>query len=207
MQQYGMLNPTKPAKTGFWKRQFQPQANSNQKAYDWIFGVVLPVICFVFDPVVFKDGLSFDNSPLLGAYRPFAYLLCLACITSMAAWLILGEKLRWLNGFLAGLFFLGGAVSLLVGVFLFPFSLMGLVILLGALGFTPLFTAVVYLRNSFRALHASKMFLIKTVRIYAFAFGIIFSASLAWTINAYVQVGYGLTQMLGLDGSNYRPFQ
>ncbi len=106
---------------------------------------------------------------------------------AMAAWLIFGEKLKWLNGFLAGLFFLGGIVSLAVGIVLLPFSLFGLIILIGALGFTPLFTAVIFLRNSFRALHASKGFLAKEVRAYAFAFGIIFSASLTWTINSEIK--------------------
>jgi hypothetical protein len=205
MQQQGMLNPTKPLRVGFWKRQFQPQANSNQRAYDWLFGVFLPVICFIFDPVVFKGGMGIDGDALLAAYRPFAYLLCAACISTMAAWLVFGEKLRWLNGFLAGLFFLGGAVSLIVGIILFPFSFIGLVVVIGALGFTPLFTAVVYLRNSIRALHASKMFLIKTVRIYAFAFGVIFSASLAWTINSELKnTPLRSLQIFGVKVSDFR---
>ncbi|HEY0457586.1 MAG TPA: hypothetical protein VGC97_00445 [Pyrinomonadaceae bacterium] len=178
-------NLAKTPKVGFWKRQFQSPANSKQKTYDWIFGVILPVICFVFDPIVFKG--RFVGSALFADYRPFAYVLCSACITALAAWLIFDEKLRWLNGFLAGLFFLGGVISLGVGIVLFPFSFVGLMILIGALGFTPLFTAVIYLRNAFRALDASKMFLVKSVRNYAFAFGIIFSASLAWTINSEVK--------------------
>ncbi len=203
MQQNGMLNPTKPAKIGFWRRQFQPQANAKQNAFDWIFGVILPVICFVFDPVVFKGGLG--DGALLAKYQPFAYLLCFACLASMTAWLIFGDKLRWLNGFLAGLFFLGGTISLGIGIILFPFSFMGLVILIGALGFTPLFTAIVYLRNSFRALHASKMFLVKTVRIYAFAFGVVFSASLAWTVNHEVKIhSTGWLQILNMEASNQR---
>jgi hypothetical protein len=201
MAQSGINNPTKPMKIGFWKRQFQPQANSNQKAFDWIFGVCLPVICFVFDPIVFKGG----SRTILADYQPFAYVLCFACLTTMTAWLIFGEKLRWLSGFLAGLFFLGGAVSLGVGIVLFPFSLIGLIMLIGALGFTPLLTAIVYLRNSFRALHASKMFLVKTVRIYAFAFGIIFSASLAWTINSEVKnSSVRWRQIFGVEASDYR---
>lgn len=206
MQNLGLHNPSSiTPKTGYWKRQFQPQSNTKQKYYDWIFGVILPVICFVFDPIVFKG--EFDDKAIFADYRPFAYLLSFACVTAMAAWLIFGEKLKWLNGFLAGLFFLGGVISLLIGICLFPLSFIGLFVLIGALGFTPLFTAVIYLRNAFRTFHASKMFLVKAVRIYAFTFGIIFSASLAWTINAYIQVGYGLTQMLGLDGSNYHPFR
>jgi hypothetical protein len=184
MQSLGLKNSSAKPKTGYWRRQFQPLGNTKQKYYDWIFGIILPVICFVFDPVVFKGGIGEDA--LFASYRPFAYVLCFACIAALAAWLIFGARLRWLSGFFAGLFFLGGSISLGVGLILFPFSLIGLMVLIGALGFTPLFTAVVYLRNAFRALHASKMFLVKTVRIYAFAFGIVFSASLALTINREV---------------------
>ena len=182
MSNNGLLNPTKPVKIGYWKRQFQTQATSKQKVWDWIFGVIMPVICFVFDPIVFKGG-----SAIFSNYKPFAYLLSFTSVMTMAAWLIFGVKLKWLNGFLAGFFFLGGIISLAVGIVLFPFSLIGLAILIGALGFTPLFTAVIYLRNSFRAFHASKMSLVKAVRNYAFAFGIIFSASLAWTINSEIK--------------------
>ncbi len=70
MQQLGLLNPTKPTKIGYWKRQFQAQGNSKQRVYDWIFGVILPVICFAFDPIVFKgsgfEGVAmFANTNLL----------------------------------------------------------------------------------------------------------------------------------------------
>ncbi len=152
MQQLGLNNLSNPPKIGFWKRQFETPANSKQKTYDWIFGVFLPVICFAFDPIVFKGGIG--GAAMFANYKPFAYLLSFACIMAMAAWLIWGEKLKWLNGFLAGLFFLGGVISLGVGIVLFPFSFVGLIILIGALGFTPLLTAVIYLRNAFRALDA-----------------------------------------------------
>lgn len=189
MQQFGLTNPTTPnaapPKIGYWKRQFQTQTTYKQNVWDWIFGVIMPLICFIFDPVVFKGG--FEGGALFGNYRPFAYALCGACILAMSAWLIWREKLRSLSGFIAGLFFLGGSISLCVGVVLFPFSLLGLFFLIGALGFTPLFTAVIYLRNAFRALHASKIFLAKEIRCYAFGFGIVFSASVAWTINSEIK--------------------
>jgi hypothetical protein len=62
--------------------------------------------------------------------------------------------------------------------------------LIGALGFTPLFTAVIYLRNAVRALHVSKMFLASEIRHYAFGFGIVFSASLAWAINGEIKASF-----------------
>jgi hypothetical protein len=196
MQQLGIygtpqpqINQKKPSNGGFWKRQFQIQPTTAQKTFDWAFGIILPVICFVFDPIVFKGGFGSDGG-MFSSVRPFAYVLCFACIVGMAAWLLFGSKLRWLNGFLAGLFFLGGVVSLCVGIVLFPFSFIGLFVLIGALGFTPLLTAITYLRNALRVFDASKMFLVKSVRNYAFGFGIVFSASLAVAINGEVTHAY-----------------
>ena len=189
MQTLGLNNSGNKSKNGFWARQFQSQATTGQKVFDWLFGVFLPVICFVFDPIVFKGG--FDGKALLGNYTPFAYLLSFVSIMAIAAWMIWGAKLKWLNGFLAGLFFLGGFISFCVGVVLFPYSLMGLIILIGILGFTPFFSSFIYLRNAFRALQASKPFLEKSVLIYAVAFGAIFSVLVLWTINSEIKKSSG----------------
>ncbi|MEP6904420.1 MAG: hypothetical protein ABJA66_22075, partial [Actinomycetota bacterium] len=144
-------------KVGFWKRQFQAQSTKAQRIFDWICGVFLPVICFAFDPIVFKTQ-GFGET-LFGTYKPFAYLLSFVSIMAMTAWLIWGAKLNWLNGFLTGLFLVGGIISFIVGVVLFPFSVIGLLFLIGILGFTPLFCSFVYLRNVFRSYHAAKPFL------------------------------------------------
>ena len=158
---------TETKKIGFWRRQFQENVTSNQKVFDWIFGIVLPVICFTFDPFVF----SRNNTPL-GPIKPFAYLLSFASIMMMMAFLLWGRKLKWLNGFLSGFFALGATISLLIGVLLFPFSLIGLIVLVGALGFTPLFSAFVYWRNAVRAFNYAqpvlgKRFLIQTAILSA----------------------------------------
>jgi hypothetical protein len=116
---------------GFWQRQFQFEITYKQKVFDWIFGVILPVICFTFDPIVFKTNM---RDPFLGEYKPFAYLLSFTSILAMMAWLIWGEKLKGLSGILSGLFAVGGVISLGIGIILFPFSLIGLVLIIGALG-------------------------------------------------------------------------
>ena len=74
---------------------------------------------------------------------------------AMAAWLLWGNKLGELRPYLGGLFMVAGAISTLVGIVLFPFSLIGSIFLIGVLGFTPLFSGFVFLRNSFRALESS----------------------------------------------------
>ena len=172
-------------KAPFWKRQFQAQSTRPQKIFDWILGVILPVICFAFDPLIFKSkGLAL---PFFGAYKPFAYLLSFVSVMAMAAWLIWGAKLKWLNGFLAGLFFAGAIVSLCVGLVLFPFSLIGIFLLIGFLGFTPLFSAFIYWRNGVRAIRVSKPFIEKSVLIYSVAYGALFSAVVPMVVSLEIK--------------------
>lgn len=172
------------SKNRFWRRQFQEGATKSQIKFDWFFGVIMPVICFVFDPTVFK-GNAFGTA-ILGTYKPFAYLLSFVLVMAMSAWLIWGAKLKWLNGFLAGLFLVGGLISFTIGVFLFPFSLMGLIILIGVLGFTPLFTSIVFLRNSFRVFQTAKPVLDDGVLIRSFALAAIFSTVVPAAVNVEI---------------------
>ncbi len=137
----------------FWRRQFQKEGTKKQKAFDWIFGVILPVICFSADPAIFRNGIA--GEAFLGTIKPFAYLLSFVSIMAMMAWLIWGDRLKWVSGFLAGLFIVGGLVSFVIGLVLLPVSIVGLIILIGALGFTPLLTSIVYLRNAYRSYHSA----------------------------------------------------
>ena len=73
----------------FWRRQFGKTVTNRQRFYDWAFGVVMPVICFAFDPIVFKNG-----GDLLGKYTVFAYMLSFASIMTTMAWLIWGDRLK-----------------------------------------------------------------------------------------------------------------
>jgi hypothetical protein len=174
MQTLGLNEETDAPRKSFWRRQIQPEATASQRRFDWIFGVVMPVVCFFFDPIVFKSA-SF-GAPLLANYKPFAYILSFVSILAMMAWLLFGEKLKWFGGFLAGLFLVGGIVSLGVGVVLFPLSVVGLIMLIGILGFTPLFSALVYLRNASRAFRSAASFLEKGILVKAFALAALLSA-------------------------------
>ncbi|MDQ2747117.1 MAG: hypothetical protein M3T96_07655 [Acidobacteriota bacterium] len=172
MQTLGLEENKEPeteAKKGFWRRQFQQKATKLQQTFDWSFGVILPVVCFYFDPIVFK------NHGILEDYQIFADILSFVSVMAMAAWLIWGAKLKWANALLAGLFSAGSAIAFGIGVILFPFSVLGLAMLIGILGFTPLFTAVVFLRNSIRAYHAAEAFLERKVIVYAFLTAALFT--------------------------------
>ena len=170
-------------KKGFWRRQFHKMTDSQRK-FDWFFGVIMPVICFMFDPIVFKTNMG---TALIGTYKPFAYLLSFVSVMAMLAWLMWGAELKWFSAFLAGLFLVSGIISLGIGIVLFPFSLIGLIFLIGILGFTPLFTAIVFLRNAFRAFQTAKPFLEKGVLIRAFVLAAIFSAVVPAIINIEIK--------------------
>src|SRR5690606_25475138 len=120
---------------------------------------------------------------IFAAYKPFAYALSFASIMAMTAFLLWGERLRGLNSLFAGLFLFGAIVSFLVGIILFPFSLLGLVLLIGALGFTPLLSSIVYVRNARRAFRAASNVLTNGVLIRTAVLGAIFGAMVPLTLN------------------------
>lgn len=134
---------------GFWERQFMQVPTSKQRTFDWAYGVAVPLVCVAADPIVFTEG------GMLETYSPFAYVLSVVSIMGMAAWLLWGDRIGWLAAPLAGLFLAGSAISYIVGVILLPYSLLGMLVLIGFLGFTPIFSGVVYLRNGIRAIRSA----------------------------------------------------
>lgn len=174
--------PNNTKSIGFWKRQFQLEPTRKQRVFDYLFGIILPVICFTFDPRVFNG-----NYPWLGNYKPFAYLLSFVSILALLAFMLWGKELKWLNGFLSGFFALGGTISLIVGIIIFPLSVVGLIILIGALGFTPLFTAFVYWRNATRSYQYAKPLLGEQVLIYSAVLSILFGFVTPFIVNVKIQ--------------------
>jgi hypothetical protein len=165
---------------GFWRRQFRQEPTRKQKVFDWAYGVAIPLVCVAADPIVFRQH------GLLGNYKPFAYLLSAVSILAMAAWLLWGKRLRWLIAPVAGLFIAGSGVSMIVGIILFPFSLVGVLILIGFLGFTPLVSSFVYLRNGVRALVTSETFLGSRVVWQWALLGAMFALVIPYVANSLV---------------------
>ena len=56
----------------FWREQSAVEGTSWQVVFDFLFGVMTPVACLVFDPIVFRDNFFFTNG-LLGEQRVFFY--------------------------------------------------------------------------------------------------------------------------------------
>lgn len=128
----------------FWRRQFAPVATSRQFVFDVLMGICLPLVCLYFDPIVFR---SLSGEALLGRYTTLALVAILLGLLSLTVWLSIRRPPALLAGLLAG----GAVFSCLLGLVLLPFSLMGLLWLIGVLGFAPFLTGFVFLRNSVRA--------------------------------------------------------
>lgn len=190
MQTLG-LDDEKPIEVqkSFWTRQFQEQPTNSQTTFDLIYGVLLPIACFLFDPLVFKG--DWWGAAMLGTYKPFAYILSFTSIMSMLAWLIWRDRLKGVAAPLAGLFAVSGIVSLIIGIIIAPLSLLGLIVLIGALGLTPLFSSIVYLRNAVRAYHAAKPFTDQTVRIYSVGLAALFAVVIPYVVNVELENAMG----------------
>src|SRR5262245_23791254 len=152
-----MLRTQSEVKPRFFARQFSDKATSHQSAFDILFGIVAPILCFVFDPIVFKN--SFNLLPFeegLSRFALFVYLFSALAIITLALWLILAGRSSSLNAIIAGVLLAGAACSLVIGILILPLSLLGLFFMfIGIFGFIPFFTAFVYLRNGVRAVRAA----------------------------------------------------
>ncbi len=139
----------------FLRRQFDGSPTQAQTNFDIFFGVVLPVACFVFDPLVFKrfDG---HNGGWLEDYRFFTYALSALEMAALGVWLAARGRLGEWASAAAGVLLAGALFCFLIGIVLLPFSLLGLIFIIGVLGFTPFFTGFVYLRNGVRAVRLAR---------------------------------------------------
>ncbi len=137
-------------KHSFWRRQFGQDMSPSQITFDVIAGILLPFLCLIADPIVFKGGEF--GSPLFKGLAFFSYLFTGFEICALIVWFIFRRFPAFLGGVMAaGVFF-----SLFLGVFLLPFSIIGLLAAIGFLGFSPFLTLFVYWRNSVRAIAAAR---------------------------------------------------
>ncbi|MFL6373553.1 MAG: hypothetical protein ACJ73D_02690 [Pyrinomonadaceae bacterium] len=143
-----------PEKPGFWRQQFAREVTRKQRIWDWTFGVVMPLVCFYFDPLVFREWGG-GQGILFPKFQLPVYLVAATSVMAMAAWLSWGEKLGVMRLPVACVMFAGALLASILSVVLFPFSMLGLMVVIGALGFTPVFTAVIFWRNAARAFHSA----------------------------------------------------
>lgn len=162
---------SRTAKPSFWRRQFAPEATRSQLTFDLAFGVIGPLLCFVFDPIVFRGGLA--GPPLFPDYQLFVYFLSGLEVMVLCLWLLSGAAFRAWNVLIGGALMIGGIFCVGVGLVLLPFSAVGLMMGIGLFGFTPFLTAIVYLRNGFRAWHFGGQDATKVLRAASLLFGLV----------------------------------
>ena len=133
-------------KSAFLRRQFSPPTTRSQTVFDVLFGVIAPILCFIFDPIVFKSA-DF-GPPLFPDFQGFAYLTSGIEVLLLAVWLLWGRDRHPPTHLLGGMLAAGAVISGFIGLVLLPFSLMGLFLGVGIFGFVPFLTALVYLRNA-----------------------------------------------------------
>ncbi len=135
----------------FWRRQVTGHATWPQVVFDVAFGIVFPLICLIADPIVFRSDGNLGDRGVLADYALFAYLFIGLQAVALAAWLLLGRRLGAGGAWFAGPLAAGAIFAGVVGLAILPLSLIGLLFIIGILGFTPWLTSFVYLRNALRA--------------------------------------------------------
>src|SRR4030095_3345405 len=139
----------------FFSKQFAVDTTSGQRIFDLFFGVAAPILCFFADPIVFKGGFGVGEA-VLGRYQLVAYLISGSAMTMLVIWLLLEEHLEAYGSLIGGVFSAGALFSTIIGLIILPYSLLGLLLVIGLAGFTPFLTAFVYLRNGVKAFRRSK---------------------------------------------------
>jgi hypothetical protein len=142
--------------------------------FDVLFGIVTPLLCFIFDPIVFR-GNFIGGTPLLGRLQLMAYSVAFIEISMLAIWLFglgrSGARSLAVGGFL----YAGALISLLVGITILPLSLLGTLYAgIGVLGFTPFLTFLVFWRNARRAFNLSPEPVSDRRKLAAVALGFVF---------------------------------
>ncbi|HEV7396173.1 MAG TPA: hypothetical protein VGN86_06650 [Pyrinomonadaceae bacterium] len=194
-----MNTQTKERQKMFWKRQFASTPTPKQTVFDVTFGILAPVLCFVLDPIAFQGSNSVLGAPLFEKYQTFAYLFSGIQIIVLIIWLWWGvERARGINSFLGGIMFAGGLFCSLLGLMLAPFSLMGLVVVIGVLGFTPFVTGFVYFRNAYRALEREAARAVPGRAVSSLLLGCVLSFTLSHAVSKGVErkVDYSVDQIL-----------
>jgi hypothetical protein len=134
---------------------------------DLLGGAVFPVLCVLYDPVVFRGDGWFG-----GANRQaFAYVAIAFQIVALLCWLAASPWCGRLSAVFAGVLFAGAIMAVCIGVPILPLSIIGLIVLIGLLGFAPFLTAYVFFRNSLYAWRQAGACSGRAARVVLFVLG------------------------------------
>lgn len=146
MTQLGLAGPTDRDERTGWRHQFKPSTTHAQHFFDVLFGIVAPVLCFTFDPIVFQSDVG---GALFSELGSFVYMVSAIEISVLILFIGCGRRLSPRTRLIGGVLTAGAVFSGLIGIVILPFTLIGLFIFgIGFLGFIPFLTALVYMRNA-----------------------------------------------------------
>jgi hypothetical protein len=137
---------------GFWSRQFTDPITKRQVRFDLTWGVLVPVLALVLDPIIFKGGGTILGPPRLEHLRVLAYTCCSINVAILAVWLWRRRAPAPLAAFAGGALLGGAIASVLVGVVILWHYWPLLMTIVGVLQLVPFPLAFVLLRNSVRLL-------------------------------------------------------
>lgn len=138
-----------PERDSFWRRQVSETSTEPQAVFDFVFCLVAPLLCFYFDPVVFKSGLM--GNAILQPFQVFAYGVTAVEVSLFVLWMLFGSRLGAWSRLIGAALINGAVFSAVIGLAILPYSLIGLVLVIGILGFIPFLTAFAYFRVGWRA--------------------------------------------------------
>lgn len=131
----------------FWARQFRGPYTGGQWWFDLVFGLVLPPMCMLADPIVFV----WDSTYGTGGLSDWAFFVYFATGISwvfLASWLLLWPHLGGAAALWSGALGVAAAAALAIGVLLLPITIVGLLAIIGVLGLAPFGTFLAYFRSA-----------------------------------------------------------
>lgn len=144
---------------------------------EFFWGVLIPITCFVTDPVLFsvidlaqfgeQDKINFSNLPP-SALATYAFVLW-QILNLVASWFV-AEVHSLLKIYFGGTLFAGALFAFGVGLLLLPATFVGMIIIVGVLGLTPFATSWVYFRSASRSWKPSSIIDSKPARFRALTF-------------------------------------
>lgn len=191
MEVQSSKGPGMERKGNFWRRQFTGEPTREQNYFDFPVGILLPILCFMFDPIVFNGDSFGFGPPWLLTYKIFTYSASGLAILALALWFLFRRRPGSWSGSFAGILLTSAAISFVIGIAILPLTLAGMMFIVGFLGLTPFLVSFVYLRNGVRAwrrggLFSSRALLIGSL-VLSSAFLITAPAAAQWRIKSLIE--------------------
>jgi hypothetical protein len=132
---------------GFWRRQFLLPPTRAQTVWDVLTGMLLPLACLAGDRMLFGRMNHLFVGSIFGPARIFCYGFILTEVVLLGLWILLRRRLRRSAGYFTGPLLAGWLFCGVAGLALLPLSVVGVIVVVGVLGFSPWFTGFAFFRN------------------------------------------------------------